>query len=610
MNPVFRKIRIQAAKLGVYGLFGAITAAAVALCGPALADRPTKQVLISGVVLTDTGRPIAAHSTIDLVDSTGSAWTAMTTAPGVYKSATTGKVAPILIMAGDICGYSATGSGVANVTPLTDAVLNQIYQSLGTSCTTVFGAPTELKLAPIQFQTELSLFKDVFQHPYAFYKIPTTFNPFTTKFSYKGAFGKFFGETTFTGFGTSTQTVSSTLGPLNWTTTLTADPTNQWSNALWQVQLGATGPYSASYGYTVIPTDPNAGATYAGVNNFYTTTFLPVLKHEGKLLDWINLLSPKPFYDTNFLNGGKGATIQSDFDANNWRQDKFLGIDVGRILAYSPDTPDSSHNVISVAVDYTINRNGGTFLQRAVEDFICGTDGSDCVFWGNQQLGDPCTDICSESVSVVSAAPTLSQNLRARLTSPQGTFISVILSDDFYYTDAPMNLNTRSISITPTHGQPPITYMQDDYSLRTTLLAPYNYTDQFSYVADIAFTYNSFVFGLTTEPVNWLSPDPSGSHLLGDFNLGSPIKVEFKPPQTYLPLRVTLDGTACTASQSIRLNSVKSFISPTATSASIIVPKQVMSVDTTGFELRLQYEGPYGQSSSFKYGVGTACPRF
>ncbi len=609
MKRILTKIRIQAETRGAYGLFGAIAAAVIALCcaTPAHAVPRAKQVSISGFVIIDTGAPITAHSTIDLIDSAGNSWTTTTTAAGVYKADTTGKVAPILINAAGICGYSETGSGVANVTPLTDAVLNQIYQSLGTSCTTAFGTPTEVKLPAISLTTEWSLFKDVFQQPYAFYKIPATYEPFTTKFSYTGAYKDFFGNTTFTGFGTPTQTVTSTLGTLDWDATLTANSSNQWSSAVWYAQQGATGPYSGSYGWNLITTDPNAGATYAGVNNFYTSIFLPVLKHEGKLLDYTNLIYPKPFYDTDFLNGGKGELYQSYFDATVWRPDKFLGVKLGRIFAYTPDYPDSSHNVIGVAVDNTINRDGGTFFERALEYFICGTDGSGCVLYGDQQYGDPCTSICNESCSLTSGSPITTEILRGELTTPSGTFLGVDLTDDHYFTDAPMNLNTISISLIPTHDQPPTTYMQDDWSLRTTLSAPYNYNDQFSYFADEYYTYNSFVLGYTTEPVNWISPATSGSHLLSDFKLGSPITVKFSPPLTYSPLRVTLGGTACNATQSIELTSVKSFISPTDTSASIIVPKQVDSSATTGFELRLQYEGLYGQRSSFAYGVGTKC---
>jgi hypothetical protein len=613
MNVASTKVRVRVSQLSAQIFIGVIIAAATALAGPAPAGAvPT--TTISGFVSTDTGQPALTHTMIELLPSTGAVFHVLTTAPGVYKADTTGMTPPILIKANDIFGYSLTASGTANVTTETDAVLNQIYQAgFGTNAATLFGLGSPINLTPVQFQTELSLFKDVFQPSYTFYKISPTFNPFTTKFSYTGGYKSFLADLTYSGIGTSSQTISSTLGTLDWTAHLNADFGNKWSNAQWWVQTGgSSGPYSGSYGYTVIPTDPNAGVTYAGINTFYKATFLPTLKHEGKLLDYFNLFAPKPFYDTNFLNGGKGADTQSKFDANDWRQDKFPGINVGRIFSYSANTPDSSHNLIGVVVDYTINRNGGTFLRRAFENFICGSTGSGCVFYGDQQYGATCTDICSISGSLSAGTPTLAQTLRARLTTPSGNFSSVYLSDSYsdYFTDRLMNMTTKTLMITPVHNQPPINYLQDDWSLKTTITLPFNYNDRFSYFADEFYTYNNFVLGLTNEPVNWLSPDPHGTHLLSDFKLGSPTTVKFTPPLTYFPLRVKLDGIACNSTQSIRLNSVQKFILPTAKTGSIIVPKDVMGSPTVGFKLGLGFEGLYGQHSSFEYGVGATCPSF
>ena len=613
MKIAFRKPGIFAGKLGAYGFAGMIAAAAMTLVGPSTAHAvPVHSTSISGFVSTDAGLPVVTHSMIELLPSTGGTpLQVLTTAPGVYKANTTGMAPPILIKANDIFGYSLTGSGIANVTPETDAVVNQIYQAgFGTNAATLFGLGSPINLTPVQFQTELSLFKDVFQKPYAFYKIPTTFNPFTTKISYSGGFKNFLSDTTYNGIGTSTQTIASTLGTLDWTANLTADSLNKWSTSVWQVQVGASGPLSGSYGYTVIPTDPNAGATYGGVNNFYKTTFLPILKHEGKLLDDINLLFPKPFYDTNFLNSGKSSVIQSEFDATKWRPEKFLSINVGRILSYSASNPDPSHNTIRVAVDYTINRNGGTFLRRAFEDFICGSDGTGCVFYGNQQLGGTCSEIKVDSDSIISGLPTAVQELRATLTSPSGSFSSVDLSDALgsYFTDAPMTMSTKTILLQPVHNIPPISYFQDEFRLKTTLSAPFVYDNQFTYVAQPgSVSFDSYVLGYTSEPANWLSPDPNGTHLLSDFKIGTPITVKFQPPLTFVPLRLELNGTACNGTNSTDLSSVQKFIKPTATSGSVVVPKQVQGLDTTGFELRLRYEGLYGQNSFFKYGVGAPC---
>jgi hypothetical protein len=103
---------------------------------------------------------------------------------------------------------------------------------------------------------------------------------------------------------------------------------------MWKAQLPSSGPYSVSGGYTVIPTDPNAGATYGGVNNFYKTVFLPILNHEKKFLDNFNL---SPLYDSTFLDGGRNALIQSEFDATKWRPLIFKSITPGLIQEYKPN---------------------------------------------------------------------------------------------------------------------------------------------------------------------------------------------------------------------------------------------------------------------------------
>jgi hypothetical protein len=130
--------------------------------------------------------------------------------------------------------------------------------------------------------------------------------------------------------------------------------------------------------------------------------------------------------------------------------------------------------------------------------------------------------------------------------------------------------------------------------------------EYFTYSAD-AFTNDSYVFGFTFEPVHWMTPDVNGTHQLSDFKLGVPTLVKFTPQLTYPVVRVNLEGTACSTTQSVDLSSVQKFIKPTATSASIIAPKLVMGQATAGFDLRLRYEGPYGQNSRFDYAVGLGC---
>jgi hypothetical protein len=605
MKFAFRKTRVLAS----IGMLAAV----IALFGSAPAYAVVVTSSLAGSVTTETGLPVVTHSTIELLDSHGTLLDVLTTVPGVYKANTTGMTPPILIKSGNLFGYSESLKGVANVTPFSDLIVNQIYQAYGTNAAAEFTSGMPALITAIQLQTSLALANDVFQQASTAYKIPPTFNWLTSKFNYKSGFGKLLSNTTFDGFGTDTQNVQSSLPNLEFTATFNADSGQHRSISVWQSQLPSMGPYSVSGGYTFIPSDPNAAATYAGVQNFFKTEFLPVLKHEKKLLDNYNLLS---FYAPSFLNSGKDAFTQSEFDATEWRKLKFTGINLGYIRNYEENSPDPSHNRITLAVDYRESLNGGTFTKRRFEDFICNSDGTGCLFYGNQQLGGARSEIKFESTSDSPGIPSTLQKLRATLFTPQNTFLSVNLSDALgsYFTDAPMDLSTKTITLQPLHNGPTVPYFKDDFSLSATLLAPFVYTNELTYDALINPTgsveYDSYVYGYTSEPINWLAPDVNGSHQLSDFKLGRPIVVKFLPQVTYPVVSVELNGKACNATESIRLDSVQKFLSPKAKSASIVVPKLVMGLPTAGFELRLRSEGAYGQYSSFKYLVGASCPGF
>jgi hypothetical protein len=206
MKAVIMKLRVNIRKLRAHVAIGML-AAAIVLTGAASA-RAAGRVL-TGEVTNDAGQPVTKDSILKIKDSAGTELMVTLTTPGTYKADTTTLTPPLLIQGLDVYGYSVTGSGVGNVTTFTNEMINDIYQTLGTNASVQFASPTPLKITPIQFQSEWSLFKDVFQQPYTFYKISPTFNPFTTKFSYTGGYAKFFGNTTFGGLGTATQTVHS-----------------------------------------------------------------------------------------------------------------------------------------------------------------------------------------------------------------------------------------------------------------------------------------------------------------------------------------------------------------------------------------------------------------
>ncbi len=103
------------------------------------------------------------------------------------------------------------------------------------------------------------------------------------------------------------------------------------------------GTSQSSY-YAYYPDETGAQSAYDGVGNFFKT-YLATLKHEGKLLDSINLL---PLYSSAFLNDGKNFDIETGFQATFLRTVKVSSLTRGAITVFLPNTPNSNNNVIGL----------------------------------------------------------------------------------------------------------------------------------------------------------------------------------------------------------------------------------------------------------------------
>jgi hypothetical protein len=167
----------------------------------------------------------------------------------------------------------------------------------------------------------------------------------------------------------------------------------------------------------------------------------------------------------------------------------------------------------------------------------------------------------------------------------------------------------ETLNLQPLHGGPIVPFMKDEFSRSADVLPPpFVYSDFFTFNGNLnpsgSTSYMRFAGGYTWENVNWRKPFLDGSHELKDFHLPATINVKYDFPLTYPLFRSRLDGTACSNAGILKLDSVKKVIPLNAKSASIKIPKDVGGQPTTGFILRLQFEGPYGQSSSLQYVVG------
>ncbi len=128
-------------------LVSAVLVIAAALLLSALPADAGPSVLV-GVATTETGQPLTAHS-IELVDFSGHTKDIILTKPGVYKADTSDLSKPLLIKGGNLFSYSVDGVGVANIDGFTDLVVNQIYETQGTSAALQFASLTPLAITPL-----------------------------------------------------------------------------------------------------------------------------------------------------------------------------------------------------------------------------------------------------------------------------------------------------------------------------------------------------------------------------------------------------------------------------------------------------------------------------
>ena len=169
-------------------LVSAVLVIAAALLLSALPADAGPSVLV-GVATTETGQPLTAHS-IELVDFSGHTKDIILTKPGVYKADTSDLSKPLLIKGGNLFSYSVDGVGVANIDGFTDLVVNQIYETQGTSAALQFASLTPLAITPVQLQVTSSLVRNSLQQPFSDFKIKTNVDFFTPKFGFNSGFGK------------------------------------------------------------------------------------------------------------------------------------------------------------------------------------------------------------------------------------------------------------------------------------------------------------------------------------------------------------------------------------------------------------------------------------
>jgi hypothetical protein len=187
-----------------------VAAMIVARSSKAAAVTVTSSLIVTAA--DPVGNAITDASLMALADSSGTTRMLTMLSPGVFKSDTSGLQVPIEIKGGNFYSFSFTVKGTANVNGVTDEILNGIYQAQGTNAAAQFGAASPLLITPLQLRLETALTNNFYQSAYLDFKIKPNFNLFTTKFNFsKPGFGTLLNQSTFVGYGTPSENVTTTL---------------------------------------------------------------------------------------------------------------------------------------------------------------------------------------------------------------------------------------------------------------------------------------------------------------------------------------------------------------------------------------------------------------
>lgn len=497
-------------------------------------------------------------------------------------------------------------SGLANVNGLTDYAINNIYQAWNTSPSAQWspGMPP-LVITPAVLNSASVLLDVQFQQPMLAFQVksPLTFDFFGSKFNSKSGLGKLLPQLSYTGVGTANEIIQMTLpGEAGFTASGTAVPSHLGTVGSWTVQAPRGTTYQSAY--AMYPSSPDAPAVYQGVNNFLKN-FMATLKHEGKLLDADNL----NIYAPGFFNNGNNAMTQSWLDATRLRMIKVKGFSTGPIASFEEDVPSSGFDRIGINILRSTINHGVPCLDECCEYFVCGSDGSNCLEYGNQRIASFALRAFAQSI-VSGSGPTTSTLLSPGGSAPGGTVSGYFIDDlsgIYNNTTIPL-VKTRQITVKPFHNGSSFTLPYDYFKLDTPFTPPVPSSDRFS--VDIQppsgnpQSFAAFPPPSTTERLNLQSPT---SFNLSDF-VGKAVKFQFSRPQSFVVNSQFARGIECSSSQSKMLTPVPPVISPTAKSVTFKTDKTLGGSPIIGVRYTItQRPLRDGPEIKLNYVVGSSC---
>lgn len=558
------------------------------------------------VALPD-GTPAPSNTDVEFLDSAGVPGTCPFIKPGTFSCNTSTVSSPsLLLKGGSLFGYTLSSNGRANVNGFTDFGVNQVFQAWGTSAEAQWSLAMPLQITLPMLNSANAMMDRTFEFPLTEFKIkPTlTYEFFNAKYNFTSGLGKLLPLLNYGGAGTATEGIQATLpGGITFNATAKALPMAKGTISRWTVQSGA-GATTYQSNYAMYPGDLDAPGLILGVNKFLGR-YLKTLHHEGSLLDSVNLL---PFYSSSFLENGTRVSDELSLQATRLRTIKVQSFAISTIASILVNQPTAGSDLIALNILRSSLNHGVPCIDDCCITFVCGSDGSNCVQYGNQRVGSMFLKLLEESV-YTGPTPTLSSILNASGKAPTGT-ISKYLIDDlkgvYNNTEIPFQ-KIELIKVKPFHNGPSFDLSYDLFNLKTGFTLPVPDDERFSVEIDSQTSGPQFLTKYpppsTTETLKILTP----TSFNGPDFFGKTVKFSVSTPQTLVVNRQFAGGIECAGSQTKRLSSIPAVLTPSATSFKIKTDKLLGGQPVTGAQYTISQSALDGPEIRAHYFVGTTC---
>jgi len=512
--------------------------------------------------------------------------------------------------------YSAqTGKTITiNVNDLTQLEVDSIYEAQGTTASTRFAAPEELKIDPAQLGVASAFLRNDLSYATNFFKLPPTINFISHPITSKSPYFNLLSNTTLSTSATTPVNCNIDIKlslNLAYTSRWTFNTTNQSISSLTSITDPISTYTSQKQDFTLIPATTDAFLAYKNVNNLIWSV-ATTINNKGTNLSYTKLLPL--FYNgtPGYRNNGNDAIYETSRLAQFKRGKTIIGYGLGQILSYTPNSPGL--NQTTIGLNYYLMEKGETLPRWECNTFVIDGSRGPFFFGNQQQFGS-----------------TLSDSYRALYPS---TGLGTEGPYAYWQVKAPaaVTIDLSNTSISDTYGffafATPLTLMRTVTELlqgtpKGKKLGPYTFNEYgvsavspFSLPPDLTFPfpddYTAFVNGnfqplnlrsWTNTPVFLAKPTNHGFSQLGHTLLYDWFLL--KPPP-FVITRTSISGIVCDPpGTDFKFVKGPSLV-PTASSANFTLPLKFNGHTATAAETHI-YVGGDGFRSELTFDFGLGC---